>query len=280
MSQLPVQGGRLLNPVESTRARTLRIAKDKVRRDWYDHLQRDAVRKRSEQWFDSLADFPSIPEAWTISELTFIANASERPFEWKESAKEPLNYRPFSISITIDKSEQGGSKDNGMLLELTEATSNERIRIRRDQGRIGFEMETPNLAMSIVTIDAHVVGPRDSITVTSEGTGSAQDLAIYLNGQQLKAVPLRENQPNSIATQSPVDTRRQWIVNSFQTPMVSFQLRNRVLSEIEIRSLDDRTRWLTWGEQSEAEHAAWVAHYARRIDTEGGYLFESLRHYR
>ncbi|MFN7450695.1 MAG: hypothetical protein ACK56W_11380 [Pirellula sp.] len=280
MSLLPVQGGRYLNPVESTRARSLRIARDKVRRDWYDHLQRDGVKKRAEQWFDSLADFPSIPEAWTIGELTFIAAVSERPFQWESSAKEPLNYRPFSVSITIDKSEQGDSNNNGMLVELTEATTSERVRIRSDQGRIAFEMEALNLAMSIVTIDAHDIGPRDSISVTSEGTGSVQDLAIYLNGQRLKAIPVRENQPNSIPMQSPVDTQRQWILKSFQTPLVSFQLRNRVLSEIEIRSLNDRTRLLTWGEQSEAEYAAWVDHYARRIDTEGGYLLESLRHYR
>lgn len=280
LSQLPVQGGRYLNPVESTRARSLRIARDKVRRDWYDHLQRDGVKKRAEQWFDSLTDFPSIPEAWTISELTSIATVSERPFEWKDSAKEPLSYRPFSVSLTIDKSEQGDSKDNGMLVELTDATINERIKIRSDQGRIGFELDAPNLAMSLVTIDAHAVIPGDSITVTSEGTGSVQDLAIYLNGQRLKAILVRENQPNSNSIQSPVDTQRQWKLTSFQMPLVSLQLRNRVLSEIEIRSLDDRTRWLTWGEQSDAEHAAWVDHYARRIDTEGGYLLESLRHYR
>ena len=280
LSLLPVQGGSLLNPVESTRARSLRIARDKVRHDWYGHLQRDGVKKRAEQWFDSLADFPSIPEAWTISELTSIATVSERPFEWKDSAKEPLSYRPFSVSLTIDKSEQGDSKYNGMLVELTEATTNERVRIRSEQGRIAFEMEAPNLAMSVVTTNAHVVGPGDSITVTSEGTGSTKDLAVYLNGQRLNTIPVRENQPSSISIQSPVDTRRQWKLNSFQTPFVSLQLRNRVLSEMELRSLDDRTRWLTWGEQSDAEHAAWVDHYTRRIDTEGGYLLESLRHYR
>jgi hypothetical protein len=282
MSLLPVQGGSLLNPVESARARTLRIAKDKVRRDWYEHLQRDAVKKRAEPWFDSLADFPSIPESWTMSEVRSIAVASERPLEWNDSFKEPLVYRPFSLSILIDEFEQRGNRVNGMLVELTETIVDERVRIRCVQGRIWFELEAAKLSqsMSLATIDAHIVGPGDSITVTSEGTGSVLDFAIHLNGERLKAIPVLENQPRAMPLESVGDTRRKWNLNSFQTPLVSFQFRNRVLSEIEIRSLDDRARWLTWGEQSEASHAAWVDHYARRIDTEGGYLLESLRHYR
>jgi hypothetical protein len=106
------------------------------------------------------------------------------------------------------------------------------------------------------------------------------DLSIHLNGKRLKAIPVLENQPRAMPLESVVDTRRRWKLNSFQTPLDSLQWRNRVLSEIELRSLDDRARLLTWGEQSDAEHTAWVDHYARRIDTEGGYLLESLRHYR
>jgi hypothetical protein len=258
------------------------MARDKVRRDWYDHLQREVVKKRAEQWFDSLADFPSIPELWTISEVRSIAVASERPLEWNDSFKEPLVYRPFSLSISIDEFEQRGNRVNGMLVELTEETASERVWIRCGQGRIWFEMEAAKLAqsMSLATIDAHEVGPGDSITVTSEGTGSVLDLAIHLNGKRLKAIPVLENQPRAIPLESVVDTRRRWKLNSFQTPLDSLQWRNRVLSEIELRSLDDRARLLTWGEQSDAEHTAWVDHYARRIDTEGGYLLESLRHYR
>ena len=281
-SRLPVNGGSLLNPVESTRARSLRIARDKVRRVWHDHLQREVVKKRAELWFDSLADFPSIPELWTIREVRSIAVASERPLEWNDSFKEPLVYRPFSLSISIDEFEQRGNRVNGMLVELTEETASERVGIRCDQGRIWFELEAAKLAqsMSLATIDAHVVGPGDSITVTSEGTGSVLDLAIHLNGERLKAIPVLENQPRAMPLESVVDTRRRWKLNSFQTPLDSLQWRNRVLSEIELRSLDDRARLLTWGEQSDAEHTAWVDHYARRIDTEGGYLLESLRHYR
>lgn len=280
---MPVQGGRFLNPSESARARTLRIARDKVRRNWHEHLQRNTTKEKAERWFDSLADFPSIPDSWMSLETTSLPVASAQPLEWDDTSKETLIYRPFSISMTLDKSNSTSNKrDDGVLLELIETKVGQKIRIRCESGRVWFEMAPSNAdkSMSVATMDEIIVSSGDSVTVTSEGTGSAQDLAIYINGKQQNTLTISEHQPRTIPMRPSIETGQNWSLNTFQTPLRLFQLRNHVLSPLEIQSLDDSARLLTWGEQSEEDHAMLVDHYARRIDTEGGYLLESLRHYR
>lgn len=283
LNLFPVQGGRFLDTSESARARTLRIARDKVRRNWHEHLQRNTTKERAEKWFDSLADFPSIPESWMILETTSLPITSAQPLEWDDTSKETLIYRPFSISMTLDKSNSTSNKrDGGVLLELIETKLGQKISIRCESGRVWFEMAPSNAdtSMSVATIDKIIVSSGDSVTVTSEGTGSAQDLAIYINGKQQNTLTISEHQPRTIPMRPAIETGQNWSLNTFQTPLRMFQLRNHVLSPLEIQSLDDSARLLTWGEQSEKDHAMLVDHYARRIDTEGGYLLESLRHYR
>ena len=281
---MPVQGGRFLNPSESARARTLRIARDKVRRNWHEHLQRNTTKEKAERWFDSLADFPSIPESWMILETTSLPVASAQPLEWDDTSKETLSYRPFSISMTLDKSNSTSNKrgDGRVLLELIETKVGQKIRIRCESGRVWFDMAASNAekSMSVATIDEIMVSSGDSVTVTSEGTGSAQDLAIYINGKRRNTLTVSEHQPQTIPMRPVIETGQSWSLNTFQTSLRMFQLRNHVLSPLEIQSLDDSVRLLTWGEQTEEDHIMLVDHYARRIDTEGGYLLESLRHYR